>query len=75
MIFRVKNLTIPIKNGRKEMKPLKCIKNHLVYLYSNMHPKTLFWLKRIGVAGFLFFLVKGLIWLAIFYYIGTKAVD
>jgi hypothetical protein len=24
------------------------------------------WLKRIGWAGFLFFLVKGLIWLAIF---------
>jgi hypothetical protein len=25
------------------------------------------WFKRLGVAGFLFFLVKGLIWLAIFY--------
>jgi len=24
------------------------------------------WLKRIGVVGFLFFLIKGLIWLAIF---------
>jgi hypothetical protein len=24
------------------------------------------WLKRIGVAGFLFFLIKGLIWLAVF---------
>jgi hypothetical protein len=24
------------------------------------------WLKRFGVAGFLFFLIKGLIWLAIF---------
>jgi len=23
------------------------------------------WLKRIGVAGFLFFLIKGLIWLAL----------
>ncbi len=28
------------------------------------------WLKRIGVAGFLFFLVKGLIWLAIFFWVG-----
>lgn len=24
------------------------------------------WIKRIGFAGFLFFLVKGLVWLAIF---------
>lgn len=24
------------------------------------------WLKRIGFAGFMFFLIKGLIWLAIF---------
>ena len=23
------------------------------------------WLKRVGVAGFLFFLIKGLIWLAL----------
>lgn len=27
------------------------------------------WLKRIGIGGFLFFLVKGLIWLVIFYWI------
>jgi len=25
------------------------------------------WIKRIGIAGFLFFLIKGLIWLAIFF--------
>jgi hypothetical protein len=24
------------------------------------------WIKRFGVAGFLFFLIKGLIWLALF---------
>lgn len=24
------------------------------------------WLKRIGVAGFLFFLIKGLIWIGVF---------
>ncbi|MBX2972314.1 MAG: hypothetical protein KF797_04370 [Flavobacteriales bacterium] len=29
------------------------------------------WLKRIGLAGFLFFLVKGLVWLAIFAGAGT----
>jgi len=25
------------------------------------------WLKRIGIAGFLFFLIKGLVWLAVFF--------
>jgi hypothetical protein len=25
------------------------------------------WLKRLGIAGFLFFLIKGLIWLAVIY--------
>ena len=29
------------------------------------------WLKRLGVIGFLFFLIKGLIWLAIFFGIGS----
>lgn len=29
------------------------------------------WLKRLGVWGFLFFLIKGLIWLAVFYW-GSK---
>ncbi|MEZ4791472.1 MAG: hypothetical protein R2811_15855 [Flavobacteriales bacterium] len=29
------------------------------------------WMKRIGVAGFLFFLVKGLVWLAILAGAGT----
>jgi hypothetical protein len=24
------------------------------------------WLKKLGVAGFLFFLIKGLVWLALF---------
>ncbi len=28
------------------------------------------WLKRVGVAGFLFFLIKGLVWLAIFFGLG-----
>jgi hypothetical protein len=28
------------------------------------------WLKRVGVAGFLFFLIKGLVWLAIIFGIG-----
>ncbi len=36
-----------------------------------MKKKVLLWLKRIGVAGFLFFLVKGLIWIAIFLGIGS----
>ncbi len=25
------------------------------------------WLKRLGIAGFLFFLIKGLVWIAVFY--------
>ena len=29
------------------------------------------WLKRIGIAGFLFFLIKGLVWIAILV-IGVK---
>ena len=33
----------------------------------NNSPKAKRWLKRIGVAGFLFFLIKGLVWLAIFF--------
>lgn len=28
------------------------------------------WFKRIGIAGFLFFLIKGLIWLGIIFGIG-----
>lgn len=31
--------------------------------------KALKWLKKIGVWGFLFFLIKGLIWLAVAYLI------
>jgi hypothetical protein len=29
--------------------------------------KIILWLKRLGLAGFLFFLLKGLLWLAIFF--------
>jgi hypothetical protein len=30
------------------------------------------WLKRLGFWGFVFFLVKGLIWLALFYFVAKK---
>lgn len=33
------------------------------------------WLKRLGLAGFLFFLAKGLVWLFIFFQVGKCAVD
>ncbi len=33
------------------------------------------WLKRLGVAGFIFFLVKGLVWLAIFFFAGSRIFD
>jgi hypothetical protein len=29
--------------------------------------KVILWFKRLGLAGFLFFLIKGLIWLAVLY--------
>jgi hypothetical protein len=29
------------------------------------------WMKRLGIAGFLFFLIKGLVWLAIFLGVGS----
>jgi len=35
-------------------------------------PKFKLWLKRVGWAGFLFFLIKGLIWLAIFFFLKSK---
>lgn len=31
------------------------------------------WLQRLGLAGFLFFLIKGLVWVAIFIGIGKCA--
>jgi hypothetical protein len=34
---------------------------------SDQKPKIT-WLKRLGWAGFLFFLIKGLIWLAVIYF-------
>ena len=33
--------------------------------------KFIIWLKRIGIAGFIFFLIKGLIWVAVFLGIGS----
>ena len=35
-----------------------------------MNDKIKLWLKRMGVAGFLFFLIKGLVWIAIFAGVG-----
>lgn len=35
--------------------------------------KVMFWFKRLGWAGFLFFLIKGIIWLFIFW-LGAEAV-
>lgn len=39
-----------------------------------MKEKILLWLKRVGIIGFLFFLIKGLIWIAVFYFIGSKTI-
>jgi hypothetical protein len=41
-----------------------------------MKPETIVkikkWAKRIGFWGFLFFLLKGLVWLAVFYFVAKK---
>lgn len=34
--------------------------------------KTMLWFKRLGFAGFMFFLIKGIVWLFIFYYAGKS---
>lgn len=46
-------------NGSLAMKKLK------------MNDRVVKWFRRLGLAGFLFFLVKGLIWLAVFLGLGT----
>lgn len=33
------------------------------------------WLKRVGIAGFLFFLIKGLVWIGVFIWLGRCAVN
>lgn len=40
-----------------------------------MNNKLLTWLKRVGVAGFLFFLIKGLVWIGIFIWAGRCALE
>lgn len=35
----------------------------------NYKNKLLLWLKKLGFWGFMFFLVKGLVWLAVMYWI------
>ncbi|MFN0033157.1 MAG: hypothetical protein ACKVOR_13435 [Flavobacteriales bacterium] len=37
--------------------------------------KTRLWLKRLGWAGFLFFLIKGIGWLVFFYFGGQALLD
>ncbi|WP_262895833.1 hypothetical protein [Aureivirga marina] len=40
-----------------------------------MQQKVKNWLKKIGLVGFLFFFIKGLIWLAIFFGLGKWLKD
>jgi hypothetical protein len=44
-----------------------------VFLKHNGRCMTKFkiWIKRVGIIGFLFFLIKGLVWLALFFGVGT----
>ncbi|MEO8085753.1 MAG: hypothetical protein ABI763_02975 [Bacteroidota bacterium] len=34
----------------------------------SMNPEEKSWIKRIGIVGFMFFFIKGLLWLAAFYF-------
>lgn len=51
-------------------------RNLIVYTFmdeqGNNPSKFRKWLKRIGIWGFLFFLIKGLIWLLIFWWAARK---
>ncbi|MCU0442903.1 MAG: hypothetical protein MUE96_10940 [Bacteroidia bacterium] len=48
-------------------KPLECPVPH------GERNKMMRWVKRLGVAGFLFFLIKGLVWIAVFVF-GAEAI-
>ena len=37
---------------------------------NNSRGKALWWLRKLGWAGFLFFLIKGLVWIAVIYGLG-----
>lgn len=37
--------------------------------------KMIAWLKRLGLLGFLFFLIKGLVWLAVIFFGGSKLLE
>ncbi len=39
---------------------------------SSRYAKLKSYLKKLGVAGFLFFLIKGLVWIYIFYFVKSK---
>lgn len=41
----------------------------------NRETKAKFWLKRIGVLGFLFFLIKGLLWVGVAVFAGKALFD
>jgi hypothetical protein len=48
---------------------LLCLNNSST-MQLNLPPKWQQWLKRFGIAGFLFFTLKGLAWLAVFFFVG-----
>lgn len=48
-------------------KPLECPVPH------GKRKGMMVWIKRFGIAGFLFFLIKGLVWIAIFIF-GVEAI-
>lgn len=50
-------------------------KNSTATSGANKKKSLMSWLKKLGVVGFLFFLIKGLVWLAVFFFAGSKAFE
>ncbi len=67
--FRRGVLLGPVKDSRTAPSPTAMDSNSP---HPNPPPtsKGRRWLQRLGWAGFLFFLIKGLVWLAVFYGLG-----
>ena len=51
-----------------------CEKQKMENKQQDKNSKLKFWFKRVGWAGLAFFTIKGLVWLAIFYF-GAEALD
>lgn len=53
---------------------ISLLKIYLMEQNTNNDSKFKLWFKRVGIGGLIFFTVKGLVWLAIFYF-GADALE